>query len=124
MPPKIQTISFQNGGGVRFLSECAQYAAPVNNYDLFYHFQGVTRDGAYYIIAIFPISAPVLAETSDAAAVLPSGGIAFPDITGPNADLQGYYSAITKLLNGTSADSFTPTINQLDVLIESMQIVP
>ncbi len=64
----IKTLSFLNGGGVRFLTEYAQYAAPVNNYELFYHFQGVTRDGAYYIIAVFPITAPVLAETSDAAA--------------------------------------------------------
>ena len=71
---------------MRFLTEYAQYTAPVNNHELFYHFQGVTRDGAYYIIAIFPITVPVLAETSDAAAALPPGGIAYPDITDPNAD--------------------------------------
>ena len=120
----IQAISFQNGGGVRFLTEYAQYAAPVNNHELFYHFQGVTRDGAYYIIAILPITVPVLAETSDAAAALPPGGIAYPDITDPNADWQGYYTAVTDLLNGTSPDTFTPSINQLDLLIQSMQIAP
>ncbi|HEX9387675.1 MAG TPA: hypothetical protein VF918_15235, partial [Anaerolineales bacterium] len=65
-------ISFQNGQGVRFLTEYAQYAASANNHDLFYHFQGLTRDGAYYIIAILPITVPVLAETSDGGAVLPS----------------------------------------------------
>ena len=120
----IQTISFQNGAGVRFLTEYAQYTAPVNNHELFYHFQGVTRDGAYYIIAILPITVPVLAETSDAAAALPPGGIAYPDITDPNADWQGYYTAVTDLLNATSPDAFTPTINQLDLLIQSMQIAP
>jgi hypothetical protein len=120
----IQTISFQNGKGVRFLTEYSQYNAPVNNHELFYHFQGVTRDGAYYIIAIFPISAPVLAETSDAAAALPPGGIAYPDITDPNTDWQGYYTAVTDLLNATSPDALTPSINQLDLLIQSMQIAP
>ena len=120
----IQTISFQNGEGVRFLTEYAQYTAPVNNHELFYHFQGVTRDGAYYIIAILPITVPVLAETSDAVAVLPPGGIAYPDITDPNADWQGYYAAVTDLLNATSPDAFTPTITQLDLLIQSMQITP
>ena len=109
---------------MRFLTEYAQYAAPVNNGELFYHFQGVTRDGAYYIIAIFPITVPVLAETSDVTATLPTGGVAYPDITDPNADLQGYYTAITDLLNGTSEDIFTPTISQLDLLIQSMEIVP
>jgi hypothetical protein len=120
----IQTISFQNGAGVRFLTEYAQYAAPVNNHELFYHFQGVTRDGAYYIIAILPIAVPVLAEANDAVAALPPGGVAYPDISDPQADWQGYYTAVADLLDGTSPDAFTPTINQLDLLIQSMQITP
>lgn len=120
----IQAISFQNGGGVRFLTEYAQYTAPVNNHELFYQFQGVTHDGAYYIIAIFPVTVPVLVENSDTTAVLPPGGIALPDITDPNADWQGYYTAVTDLLNSTSLDAFSPSINQLDLLIESMQITP
>ena len=120
----IQTLSFQNGGGVRFLTEYAQYTAPVNNHELFYQFQGVTRDGAYYIIAIFPITAPELGETSDAAAALPPGGIAYPDMTDPNADWQAYYTAVADLLNDTPPDTFNPSINQLDLLIQSMQIAP
>jgi hypothetical protein len=120
----IQHISFQNGSGSRFLTEYAQYAAPVNNHDLFYHFQGFSDDGEYYVVAIFPITAPVLAETSDARAVLPSGGIAYPDIADPNADFQGYYAHITDLLNATSPESFAPTLNQLDMLIQSMRISP
>jgi len=34
----VQVLSIQNGGGVRFLTEYAQYPASANNYDLFYHF--------------------------------------------------------------------------------------
>lgn len=120
----LQIISFQNSDGVRFLTEYGQYAAPVNNQELFYHFQGFSSDGEYYIVAIFPITAPVLAETSDAGAVLPSGGVAYPDINDPNADFQGYYASITDLLNATSPEAFTPTINQLDALIQSMRITP
>jgi hypothetical protein len=48
----IKVISFQNGKGVRFLTEYAQHAASANNHNLFYYFQGLTGDGAYYIIAI------------------------------------------------------------------------
>jgi len=120
----VQVVSFQNGAGVRFLTEYAQYAAPVNNHELFYHFQGVTRDGAYYVIAILPITVPVLAEASDPAATLPAGGIAYPDINDPNADWQRYYTDVTDLLNATSSDTFTPAIEQLDLLIESMLIAP
>ena len=120
----IQKISFQNGGGVRFLTEYAQYPASVNNHDLFYHFQGVTRDGAYYIIAILPISNPALAETSDAGAALPSGGVPYPDLTAPKPDMPGYYKAVTDVLNAQSLEAFAPSIKQLDSLIQSMRITP
>jgi hypothetical protein len=120
----FQVISFQNGDGVRFLTEYAQYAAPVNNHELIYHFQGFSSDGEYYIVVILPITVPVLAETSDAGAVVPSGGVAYPDITNPNPDFQGYYASITNLLNTASPDAFTPTIGQLDALIQSIRITP
>jgi hypothetical protein len=120
----IQVITFQNGRGVRFLTEYAQYPASANNMDLFYEFQGLTNDGAYYIVASLPITFPMLAETSDAGAPLPVGGIQYPYIADPKADMQAYYAAVTVLLNNTSPESFTPTISQLDALIQSMLIKP
>ena len=121
----IQTISFQNGSGVRFLTEYAQYAASANNQDLFYHFQGFSDDGEYYIIAILPTTMPLLAETSDGDAALPSGGIPYTYFAeGSNFDAQDYYARVTDLLNGTSPESFTPSLSQLDALIQSMEITP
>lgn len=119
-----ELVSFQNGGGVRFLTEYAQYAVSANNHDLFYHFEGVTRDGAYYIVAILPISHLKLAETSDGGAVLPVGGIPYPSFADPEADMPGYYADVTALLNAASPDEFTPTMAQLDALIQSMRITP
>jgi hypothetical protein len=118
----IEKISFQNGSGVRFVTEYAQDSAPVSNYELFYHFQGVTSDGAYYIIAILPVTAQVLAETSDPAAAVPPGGVAYPEFNDANADWAGYYVSVTDLLNATPADHFTPALGQLDALINSMVI--
>ena len=120
----MQLISFQNGRGVRFLTEYGQYAVSANNNELFYHFQGLTSDGAYYIIAILPITVPVIAETSDGGAVLPPGGIPYPYFADPNADMEAYYTAVTALLDGTSPEAFSPTINRLDQLIQSMRITP
>jgi hypothetical protein len=120
----IQILSFQNGRGVRFLTEYAQYPISANNQDLFYSFQGLSSDGTYYIIVILPISSRALAETSDPGAVLPSGGIPYPDLTSPNADMPGYYSAVTTLLNSAPQAEFTPTLSQLDLLIQSMRIIP
>lgn len=120
----IQTLSFQNGSGIRFVTEYAQYAAPVNNHELVYHFQGFSDDGEYYIIAILPITAPVLAETDAPGAAVPAGGIAYPDINNPDADFQGYYASVTDLLNATPSEAFTPALSQLDALIQSMWVAP
>jgi hypothetical protein len=120
----VQAISFQGGSGVRFVTQYAQNAMPVNNHELFYHFQGLSRNGAYYIIAIFPVTAPVLAESNDPGAVLPPGGIPYPDIINTDVGTQGYYVSVTDLLNATSPDAFTPSLNQLDALIQSMLIAP
>ena len=43
----MQAIQFQNGSGIRMVTEYAQYMAPINNYELVYHFQGLTNDGRY-----------------------------------------------------------------------------
>jgi len=121
----VQAIPFQNGSGIRFLTEYAQYPAPVNNHELFYHFQGFTNDGEYYIIAILPITVPVLAETSDAGSPLPSDGIQYPFFADPNPEvLQKYYEDVANLLSATPNNVFAPAIGQLDALIQSMQITP
>jgi len=119
-----EVISFQNGQGVRFVTEYAQYAASANNHDLFYHFEGVTRDGMYYIVAILPISAPMLAETSDGGAPLPVGGVPYAYFADPSADMQLYYRSVLDLLNATPSELFTPTLAELDSLIQSMRITP
>lgn len=121
----IQSITFQNGSGIRFLTEYAQYAASANNQDLFYHFQGFSNDGEYYIIAILPITMPMLAETSDGGAPVPAAGIPYTYFAeGGNFDAESYYAAVTDLLNGTAPDAFSPTLSQLDALIQSMWITP
>lgn len=120
----VQMISFQNGQGVRFLTQYDQYPAPANNHDLFYHFQGLSADGVYYIVAILPVNVPLLADTGDAGAALPAGGVPYPYLADPNADMQSYYKSVTELLNVTPAEAFTPTLDQLDRLIQSMRIAP
>jgi hypothetical protein len=118
----IQIITFQSGRGVRFLTEYAQYPASANNHDLFYEFQGMTSDGAYAIIAILPITAPILGESSDPASAVPVGGVAYPNMGASDADWNTYYHAVTVQLNAQSPASFVPRLNQLDLLIQSIKI--
>jgi hypothetical protein len=118
-------IPFKGGEGIRVLTEYAQYTAPVNNADLFYHFQGLTSDGKTYIVAILPVTAPPLAPGSDAASVPPIGGIPFPGYD--NADpaaIESYYAAVSNILDSMPAGDFNPSLTALDALIGSLYVSP
>jgi hypothetical protein len=115
----IKILPFQNGSGVRWLTQYAQYAAPINNRELFYHFQGLSSDGKTYLIAILPISAPILPEDEKPEATVPEGGVPIPTDVGPN---DVYYFSVTEKLNTLSPDAFTPALNELDALIQSILV--
>jgi hypothetical protein len=117
----IKILPFQNGSGVRSLTQYAQYAAPINNRELFYHFQGLTSDGKYYVIAILPVTAPILPEDEKPEATVPEGGVSIPADVGPS---EVYYFSVTEKLNSLSPDSFTPSLSALDTLIQSIVINP
>jgi hypothetical protein len=123
---QIQRIQFQSGSGIRFLTEYGQYFAPANNAELFYHFQGLTDDGKYYLIATLPISHPLLAPDDRPEAVVPEGGISFPGYDNPNNPdaINAYYKDIVSLLDQQTANSFTPSLADLDRLIESISVSP
>jgi hypothetical protein len=120
---QIQVIQFQGGSGVRFLTEYGQYFATANNTDLFYQFQGLTSDGKYYILAILPVSHPLLAVEENPEAYVPEGGIPFPGYENENA-VNNYYTDVINLLNSITPDGFTPTLTDLDALIQSITITP
>jgi hypothetical protein len=116
-------ITFQNGQGIGYMTEYAQYYVPVNNADLFYTFQGLTSDGKYLISATFPINASFLQNTPDQNAVVPPGGIVQP-VPGvaSEAELTAYYDNMVALLNATSADQFNPSLACIVSYIQTLNI--
>ncbi|MGD8812865.1 MAG: hypothetical protein PVI78_00155 [Anaerolineales bacterium] len=107
---KIGYLNFQNGNGVRFLSQYGQAYWLVNNYDLFYTFQGLTADDACYVSAVFPVSNPTL----------PNEGAPPPGET--EADILAYYDAIVPQLNALNDTSFLPQLGSLDAMINSLLV--
>lgn len=112
---QYQVIPFANGKGTRFLTEYAQFYDPINNFDMFYTFQGLTSDGKYWISAVLPISNPIL----------PADGKNPPN--GQSWDAFGsgfpkYLSDISLQLNSQAPGNFSPSIPMLDTLIASIQI--
>jgi hypothetical protein len=113
-------IRFNGGSGVRIVTQYAQDVSPVNNGGLFYHFEGLTNDGKYYIVAILPTQLPFLPIDNNPDSPIPSGGIPFPQNNASGSDFENYYSQITKLINAAQPDQFNPTLTLLDALIQSI----
>jgi len=125
--PKI--ISFKDGSGVRMVTQYDIFldpivtapGAPIVNRLLFYHFEGLSTDGKTYIVAILPLEIAFLANDPDPNAAVPTGGVPYPAL-GVDITHFIYFKAVTDKLNAASADSFHPSLNALDALIESIII--
>lgn len=120
---QINYVDFQNGEGVGFLTEYAQYYAPVDNIDLFYAFEGLTADGKYWVSMFLPVNAPYLQALSDDPAV-PADGIAAPSMMDANAEdeFTAYYQAMVQKLNSTPVDTFTPSLACINQFIQSLTV--
>ncbi|MBI5963056.1 MAG: hypothetical protein HY863_06245 [Chloroflexi bacterium] len=115
---QVESVNFKNGHGVRYLMQVIMNIGPVNNKDLFYYYQGITNDGAYFISALFHVNAAFLVADGSMDAVTPVDGIPFTN----ESDMSTYLGAIAQKLNDTPAESFTPSLKLLDDLIESIQV--
>jgi hypothetical protein len=110
-------LPFASGGGIRYLTEYAQYYAPVNNTDLFYTYQGLTSDGQYWVSAILPINNPIL----PADAANPPGGQTWEQF---GNNYTPYITDMINQLNSLASDSYTPSLSALDALMTSVTIQP
>ncbi|MBE2223295.1 MAG: hypothetical protein IAF02_17275 [Anaerolineae bacterium] len=110
---QAQYISFAEGSGVRYLTQLNQGPVPANNQELFYTFQGLTADGSTYVAAYFPVTLPDLPA---------SGQVSDEAYAAMLADWQGYLTETLDLLNEQPPDAFTPSLAELDALINSLSV--
>jgi hypothetical protein len=121
---QVKVIPFEQGRGVRMVTEYAMGRAIINNDELIYHFEGLTGDGRYYVIALLPVTAPGLPEDGTPGGAVPPGGVAVPDFNDMNANWMGYYGDAREMLQGLEPGAYTPDLDQLDALIGSLVIAP
>lgn len=111
---QAKRLSFQDGNGIRYLALYAQDTIPVVNHFLFYTYQGLTADGAYYVSAILPVRSDMLEDDLQ--------GSEFT-CCGPEEEYEAYLAEMRQMLNGLEADAFEPSLAELDTLLQSLQIV-
>ena len=83
---------------------------------VFYTFQGLTYDGKYYISMILPIAQAGL--PADMQAGVDQYGTAI------ESDFSAYLSTTVQALNDADGSTFTPTLAQLDTLVNSLTVAP
>lgn len=89
-----ELINFESVSAVRFITAYGDPGNQVSNNNLFYTVQGVTQDGKYYLSITIPISSPQLSAPVDPA---------------------------TFDWNSIGADSWQPSLNELDQLTRSIR---
>lgn len=115
---QAKLINFNDGKGVRMISQYGQFPGKIINSNSFYHYEGLTNDGKYMVAALLPLSIPLqsTAENPDA------DGIPYPSDISDRAGISAYYQGVTDKLNAASSESFQPSLSQLDALIQSITI--
>lgn len=106
----FQTINFQNGSGIRYLTEFSQFPHTISNTGLVYTFQGITSDGLYYVSAQMPINIGFLI------------GYPTPTDQGDFVFIENEVKRVTEQLNNSKPESFTPSMLTLDALIQSINV--
>lgn len=88
-------LDCKNGKGVAFIACYGQDEGPLSNGDFFYTYQGISTDGQYYISITYPVNAQKLKKNTP-----PKEG--------------------TKLISDLKENEFTPNLNNIDKMIESI----
>ena len=122
-------LEFAEGAGVRGLLQYMQDYFFFTNNGLIYEFQGLTRDGRYFISVRYPVSVPFLMEL-DGISLPPANlnlqAIAIPawpgDYEGQRQIIEEYNTEALRLFEQMSDTEALPNLALLDRLVQSIRI--
>lgn len=100
------------GSGIRYVTRHSQEADHLTDKQIFYTFQGIMADGAYYVSAILPVKTGVLPEEVDTSDI---------DWDEFGANYSEYYLPETFMrIDSLPDEAFNPSLTTLDTLIQSV----
>jgi len=113
MHAQVKFMDFQSGSGVRYLTQFDQALLPINNDELLYTYQGLTSDGRFYVAAVLPVNLAILPANANVSDALP------PEFFN---NFPQYLANIVAMLNQTDGSQYSPNLNALDALVQSIQM--
>lgn len=112
----VKYVPFKNGSGVRFVATYQIEPEVISNDGLVYTMQGLSADGKYYVSAFIPVTTRSLPNKSDA-------GTWSKEKYEEFSNKFSEYSAKEKAkLDRLSGASFSPSLTELDSIIESLKV--
>lgn len=100
--------------GIRWVGRFSQDLSPLLNWQLRYIFQGLTADGQYLISASYPVTTTLLPDSMEA--MTEDEVVAFEE------DPQAFLEATTSALTFLAPTDFSPSLDALDAMIQSLAI--
>jgi hypothetical protein len=111
----VRYLRFQGGHGVRFLTVYQGDPLPISDRDFVYVFQGLTTDGRYWVTLNLPVTVRGLPPPDAAVAQL-------ADYDRFVADHERYLADIVHKLRDARSEDFTPRLERIDAMLESLAI--
>jgi len=108
---KVAFLDFQNGSGIRFLTQFGQAFWPFYNRGMVYAYIGLTDDGRYLVSALMPVAHPALDIYDD-----------FQSADDFYDDAETFLRGQVDMLNAQPDDSFLPSLALLDDLLSSVRV--
>ncbi len=105
-----QRIDSEYNSGIRYLTLYSQGLVGVDNYNIFYTYQGISADGRYYISAVLPINSTLLSYDQLTQAELETIAI----------DYEAYLTSMIDMISEDNGASLTPTLAALDAMMMSL----
>lgn len=108
-----QRLESEHNSGIRYLTLYSQAFVGVDNYNIFYTYQGISADGRYYIAAILPINSDLLSNEE----------LTQTELETISADYVAYLTSMTDLIRADGGVSLTPTLAALDSMMMSLTVI-
>ena len=119
---RVRYLRFRGGSGVAFITQGQQDTELINTQHTSYEFRGLTDDDRFYVSAEFPVGAPPIAASRDAA---PHYGYT-PELVLDDARARRRYDAyvagVRRRLERLRPEQFSPDLRLYDELLSSIEI--
>ncbi|MDY0124567.1 MAG: hypothetical protein RBS09_00015 [Anaerolineaceae bacterium] len=105
-----ERLTSEHNSGIRYLTLYSQAIVGVDNYNIFYTYQGISADQQYYIAAILPINSTLLSYEE----------LTLDEMDTISQDFTNYIITMTELIRTDNGESLIPTLAALDSMMMSL----